>query len=73
MNLTIRKQFTNLTIFQPKNNKEFEVIASEVINMNKDDAMTLRNYVFDAPYQHLDIDTFENKLYKNFNELHIED
>ena len=73
MNLTIRKQFTNLTIFKPKNNKEFDVIASEVINMNKNDALVLKNYVFDTPYNHLDIDTVNNILYKNFNKLHIDD
>ncbi len=73
INLTIRKQLTNLSIFQPKNNKEFEVIASEVLNMNRNDALTLTKYIYDEPYQHLDINTVNNKLYKNFNELSIDD
>ena len=71
MNLTIRKQFTNLSIFKPKNNKEWEVLVSELINMNKDNAMKLYDYVFDKNYQHLDIDSVEGKLAKNFHELQI--
>ena len=71
MNLTIRKQFTNLTIFKPKNNKEWDVIAQELINMNKTNGAKLYDYIFDKNYQHLDIDTVEGKLYKNFHELQI--
>jgi hypothetical protein len=39
--------------------------------MNKDDALTLYNYIFDAPYNHIDIDLVLNKYYKNFNLLEI--
>jgi ABC-type dipeptide/oligopeptide/nickel transport system ATPase component len=73
MNLTIRKQFTNTTIFNPKNNVEWDLVASELLHLNKDDALKLKNYVFDEPYNHLDIDTFENKIYKNFELLTIEE
>jgi hypothetical protein len=72
MNLTIRKQFTNTTIFNPKNNVEWDLVASELLHLNKDDALKLKNYVFDEPYNHLDIDTFENKIYKNFELLTID-
>jgi len=41
------------------------------LNYNKDDALLLYNYVFNEPYAHLDMDTVENKLYKNFNKLVI--
>jgi hypothetical protein len=37
--------------------------------MNKDDALTLYNYVYDEPYTHLDLDTVDNKIFKNFNLL----
>ena len=73
MNLTIRKQFTNLSIFKPKNNKELVAISSEVINMNRDSTIKLFDYVFSEPYSHLDVDTFTGQLYKNFNPLSIED
>ena len=39
--------------------------------MNKEDTLNLYNYVYDQPYTHLDIDTLNNKLYKNFNLLEI--
>jgi ABC-type dipeptide/oligopeptide/nickel transport system ATPase component len=71
MNLTIRKQFTNLSVFKPKNNKEWEVLVAELINMNRENASRLYDYVFDKNYQHLDIDTVEGKLFKNFHELQI--
>jgi hypothetical protein len=69
----LRKQITNLILFKSKNKKEFESLSHELINLNKDDALKLYNYVFDAPYNHLDLDTVENKLYKNFNELILEE
>ena len=73
MNLTIRKQFTNVSIFKPKNNKEWEVIAKELIPMSKNNILALYDYVFDQNYQHLDIDTVNKVYYKNFNELIIEE
>jgi hypothetical protein len=71
MQKIIRKQLTYTTIFQPKNIDEWNSIAKELMNMNKDDALTLYNYVFDAPYNHIDIDLVLNKYYKNFNLLEI--
>ena len=69
--MTLRKQITNVTIFKSKNKKEWETISSELLNMNKEDTLKIYNYVFDEPYTHLDIDTLNNKLYKNFNLLEI--
>jgi hypothetical protein len=67
----LRKQITYITIFKPKNKAEFESICDEVLNMNKQDSLTLHNFCFDKPYCHLDIDTTNNKLYKNFDLLKI--
>lgn len=67
----IRKQLTYVTIFKPKNIEEWNSIAKELFNMNKDDALVLYNYVFDAPYNHIDVDLVENKYYKNFNLLKL--
>lgn len=70
--LTIRKQITNCSIFKPKNKKEWESIADELLNMDKIRALELYKYVYDAPYTHLDIDTLNNeKIYKNFNLLEL--
>ena len=68
----LRKQITYITIFKPKNYFEFESLATELLNMRKDDALKLFNYVFDESYNHLDIDTVTNKYYKNFNPLQLE-
>jgi hypothetical protein len=69
--LILRKQITFTSIFKPKNKKEFETLTNELIQLNPADALILSNYIFDAPYNHLDIDTFENKMYKNFNILEL--
>ena len=68
----LRKQITYITLFKPKNVEEFYSISKELFNMNQDDSLKLYDYVFDAPYNHLDIDTVTNKYYKNFNLLNIE-
>ena len=67
----LRKQITYTTIYKPKNVAEFNCIADELLSFNKEDALKLYNYVFDAPYNHIDIDTVESKVYKNFNTLNI--
>ena len=65
----LRKQITYITIFKPKNIAEFDSIAHELLNLNKEDGLKLYNYIYDENYSHLDLDTVENKVYKNFNEL----
>jgi len=67
----LRKQLTSATIFKPRNTEEWEMIRREILQMNKDDAQKIYDFVFDAPYQHLDVDCFEGKFYKNHNYLQI--
>ena len=67
----LRKQITYLTLFKSKNKEEFETLTKELICLNKENAQILYDYVFDEPYTHLDIDTVENKYYKNFNPLEL--
>lgn len=67
----LRKQITNITIFKPKNAEEWSSITKELLNMNQDDGLELYDYVYNEPYAHLDLDTVNNKVYKNFNELII--
>ena len=67
----LRKQITYLKMFKSKNVEEFNSIAKELFNMNKDDALQLYNYVFNEPYTHLDVDLVNNIYYKNFNKLII--
>lgn len=67
----VRKQLTNISIFKPKNIEEWNSIAKELLHLNKDDASKVYDFVFSEPYSHLDIDTVEGKMYKNFNYLDI--
>jgi hypothetical protein len=67
----LRKQLTYTTIFKTKNIEEWYSIANELLNLKKDDALTLYDYVFDKPYTHLDLDTTTNTIYKNFNKLEL--
>lgn len=67
----LRKQLTYISIFRPKNIEEWYSIANELMNLKKDDALKLYDYVFDKPYTHLDIDTTNFTIYKNFNVLKL--
>lgn len=66
-----RKQITMITIFRPRNSEEWETLRKEILQLNEADAKKLFDYCFDQPYQHLDVDAFENRFYKNFNPLEI--
>jgi hypothetical protein len=68
----LRKQITYITIFKPKNIEEWNTISNELMNLNKDDALKIFNYVFNENYNHIDIDLVTNTYYKNFNKLVIE-
>lgn len=67
----LRKQTTYATIFKPKNKEEFKSINQELLQLKEEDAKKIYDYVFGQEYSHLDIDTIENKLYRNFNPLSI--
>lgn len=65
----LRKQITYCSIFKPKNVEEWFSISKELLSLNKNDGLILYNYIYDEPYNHLDLDTVESKFYKNFNLL----
>jgi hypothetical protein len=67
----LRKQITNISIFKPKNSEEWSSIAKEILHLGKDDSLALYDYVYNQPYTHLDIDTINDTIYKNFNLLEI--
>jgi len=68
----LRKQLTWCSIFSGVRNKEeWKIIREELLKMNEEDAKKLYDFVFDVPYNHLDLDLFEDKIYKNGNILSI--
>jgi wyosine [tRNA(Phe)-imidazoG37] synthetase (radical SAM superfamily) len=67
----LRKQITFATIFRPRNSEEWETIRKEILQMKEEDGKKIFDYVFNEPYQHLDVDSFDGKFYKNFNLLNI--
>ena len=69
----LRKQLTYMTLFKCKNYEEFASISKEIFSMTKEDSLKLYHYVFDAPFNHLDVDTVLNIYYKNFNQLIFND
>lgn len=68
----LRKQITYAIIFKPKSISEWDSITQELIHYNKEDSLKLFNYIFNEPYTTFGYDTVENKTYKNFNLLQIE-
>lgn len=68
----LRKQLTWCSIFSGVRNKEeWKIIRDELLKINEEDGKLLYDFVFDVPYQHLDLDLFEDKIYKNGNFLNI--
>ena len=68
----LRKQITYAIIFKPKSISEWDSITQELIHYKKEDSLKLFNYIFNEPYTTFGYDTVENKTYKNFNLLQIE-
>jgi len=68
----LRKQITYAVIFKPKSIAEWNSISEELLHYNKEDSLKLFNYIFDASYTTFCYDTVENKIYKSFNLLQIQ-
>ena len=60
----LRKQITYITIFKPKNIEEWYTVSHELLNLKKDDALLVYDYIYNKDYNHLDIDTVQNLIYK---------
>lgn len=69
----LRKQMNYITIFKPKNQTEWQSIATEVFGIDKNKQQMLYDYCFSEPYNHLDLDLRNSNMYKNFNQLLFKD
>tara|TARA_R110000868_G_scaffold197731_1_gene443975 strand:- start:285 stop:743 length:459 start_codon:yes stop_codon:yes gene_type:complete len=68
----IRKLFSNLIIFKVAK-KELETIFEEHYEHNEDLAKPIAKFVFDVPYNFLFINTDSGKMYKNWDEIILDD
>ena len=68
--MEIRKLFSNVFIFKTSK-LELQEIFDELVEQNKNIATTISKIVYDKPYQYLMINTAVNRLFKNFDEILI--
>jgi len=68
----IRKMFSNLFIFRVSK-KELESIFSELVESKSDYIYDISDIVFDSPHKYLFINTDSQRLFKNFDEIIIEE
>jgi hypothetical protein len=68
----IRKLFSNIFVFKV-GKKELENIFEEVIERPKDLVIPISKLVYDKPYQFLFVNIDSGRLFKNFDEILIED
>jgi hypothetical protein len=48
----VRKLFNNLVVFKPSK-IEFETLCKEILEMNRDTALQLMNYIYKEPHDYL--------------------
>jgi hypothetical protein len=66
----LRKMISNCIIFKPSK-VEFEYLMNEILEMKKDVALELLNFVFQEKHDYLFVNVESQKLYKDFNEIII--
>ena len=68
----IRKLFSNLIIFKVAK-KELQAIFEEHFEHDEDLAQPISKFVYDVPYNFLFINTDSGRMFKNFDEIMLED
>jgi hypothetical protein len=66
----IRKLFTNIFMFKPSK-VEFENLFLELFETEKENALKIMKLVYDKPHQYLMMNVENQKLYKGFDEIII--
>lgn len=67
-----RRLFDNIFVFKVSKN-ELTNIFEEVVEVHKDKVLEISKLVYDKPYQYLMINCENNKLFKNFDEIIMDD
>ena len=68
----IRKLFSNIFVFRVSK-KELERIFEEVVESKKEYINFISQIVWDKPHQYLFINTDSQRLFKNFDEIIIDE
>lgn len=68
----IRKLFSNLFVFKVSK-KELELIFDELVEESKDLVQPISKFVFDVPYNFLFINTDSGRMFKNWDEIILDD
>lgn len=71
--LAIRKTISHAVVFKPKNKKEIQSISDELLFFPKDTIDSVQNYVFKGSHDFLFMSINDGNLYRNFNELTIQE
>ena len=66
----LRKLFTNIFIFKPSK-VEFQNLFDELFENEKDKTMDIMRLVYDKPHQYLMLNVENQKMYKGFDEIII--
>ena len=69
----VRKSASHLLLWKTSNKAESRAIFEESIDRDKDEADSICKYVFSEKYSFLLIDINNGNMYKNFNELKIDE
>jgi hypothetical protein len=68
---SLRSLLDIIVLFKPKSNVELDGFNEEVFSLDKNEAKTLFNYIFDKQYNFLFYNSRTHTFYKNFNKLKL--
>ena len=66
---SVRSQVSSVILFKPSNNKDYDVLKREFLNMKHDKFTEFINFVFKDKHDHLFIDLNNTTYYKNLNKI----
>jgi len=70
--LTIRKNLSSMYLFKCSN-KEWENVREELLQMDRDTAQQIRQYIFRDKHDFMLIKPLSNEIFRNFNKLELDE
>lgn len=68
---SVRSQISCITLFKPSNNKDYQTLKKEFLNMENKEFMDFVNFVFKEKHDNLFINMETNDMYKNLQKIII--